>query len=1516
MNTVTAGLREAVPFAKLPLLFARNIGQFNEESKLLAQASGFRCAFEAERFLLTFYTLGQEGDEALSSKGVVLAWTFLDACREVKLEGIGLEAGKAHYFKGNDPAHHRVNADLYRAAAYRGLWPGIDVVVQGAEGKLKFDWFVKPGAKAEDIKLLCEGADAVSIDEEGQLRFTTPFGELIDQKPIAYQEIDGKRTYVACRYQLENHSNGGVCIGFDIIDDYNREQPLIIDPVIEYSTYLGGSSTENGLAIAVDDFGQAYVTGSTISANFPVTPGAFQTALKGAEDFFVTKLDPTGTALVYSTYIGGSARDIGRSIAIDQAGHAYVTGSCFSNDYPTTPGAFQPAVASARAHAVITKLSPDGRSLVYSTYLGGTGGDGAFGIAVDFSGNAYVAGQTDSPDFPVTAGAIQTTNPTEVPIAFVTKLNAAGSGLVYSTYLGGSGGTTDATCIAIDNSGNAYVSGGTVSRNFPTTPGAFQTTLQGDIDSYVSKLNPTGTALVYSTILGSSLNDTANAIAVDDAGNAYVTGQTTSPDFPTTPGSFVTPLGIRRVYVTKFNPDGTGLIYSALIGGDASNTPFAMALTPFRQVVVTGQTTSTDYPVTPDAFQPFLNGAADAFVTMLDPFGSFLEYSTYLGGSSTDSGNGVAVDHSEAIYVTGQTFSFDYPTTPGAFQPSRNGIDAFVTKFGNKATLELIKFSDRFEVRPGEHVTFFIELRNESVALTNVVIDDPFLGFFTVLPVLHPFETHIIALGFFVPEQHPPGIIVNEVFVKADQLQELLIARADLLITESPVLSALKKVSPAAAAPGETVIFTITLNNLGNVDLFNVRIVDSLLGLDQVVEVLRTGTSFEIDWPFVIPEGQPVGLTIANVATITGDNLPTPERVGTVVEVLPAPRIELVKSADRISVFPGETIQFTLMVTNTGNTALTNVRIADDTIGEQFLIPSLAVGETETFTVPFHVPLETPPQTYTNTAVATSDQAPNASASFDVAVLAEPRIGVRKLPSVQSAMPGQTIQYTIVIDNIGNVPLTAVRLDDSLLGFSQTLPSLLVGERQEFVVPYVIPLSAQAGSEIINELTVQTAETGQQQVRATVTVTAVGLLLTKTADRATAAPGDTITYTLSVTSLLSEAQTNVVLNDPLLGLSETIALLPPGATITRSGTAVVPAGAANGSVIVNQFTVSSDQTPLQSATAAVVVIVTPGGETTLSVSKLPDRDVAAPGESVRYTVEITNTGGNPATNVTIADSLTGTTAIVPVIAPGETVIVEFDFPVPVTALQGTVFANRVTVNWPENPTTTPETSEAQFVTALPSTLLELTVEATPGTAAPGAVVLKTIRITNVSDRTQTDVSNRTLTNVHVIDTLLQFSTIIASLGPGESRSFTLPFTIPADSIGGQIFRNDVIVFSDQSPLQQASVDIVTESLPNAALTETVDRPVGHPGDIVHFTITLKNTGNLALLNGVLTAPLLNLIVRIEVFDIGAVEIIRVPFKLPEVEEDTVIVSPVTFVSDNGPPRSATASVRVVTEEEE
>jgi hypothetical protein len=397
-----------------------------------------------------------------------------------------------------------------------------------------------------------------------------------------------------------------------------------------YATYLGGAASDTGTAIAVDATGAAFVTGSTNSSDFPTTPGAFDTTYNSWSDAFVTKLNGSGSALAYSTYLGGKSshkfpNDYGTGIAVDGAGNAYVTGSTGSTDFPVTPGAFDTTYNGASWDAFVTKLNAAGSALVYSTFLGGDGIDHGQALAVDTAGRVYVTGWTTSPyNFPITRGAFQTGFGGGTFVggdAFVTQMNAAGSALLYSTYLGGSRNDFGYG-IAVDESGNAYVAGTTASINFPTTPGAYQTVLGGDQDAFVAKVNASGVALVYGTYLGgsgvgSAGDDDGYAIAADAAGNAYVVGATSSTTFPTTT----------------------------------------------------------------DAYQTTNHGNTDAFLASLNGTGSGLLYGTYLGGSGADYGYGVIADGGGNAFLTGETYSANFPTTPGAFQTTGGGGDAFVTKF-------------------------------------------------------------------------------------------------------------------------------------------------------------------------------------------------------------------------------------------------------------------------------------------------------------------------------------------------------------------------------------------------------------------------------------------------------------------------------------------------------------------------------------------------------------------------------------------------------------------------------------------------------------------------------------------------------------------------------------------------------------------------------------------------------------------------------------------------------------------
>ena len=630
-----------------------------------------------------------------------------------KIVGMDELPGKSNYFIGNDPKKWRTNVPNYAKVRYANVYPGVDLVYYGNQGELEYDFVVQPGSDLRQIALDV-GAGLVPaqgghpqgvplrIDGHGDLVVGTDGGEVTFHKPVIYQPATYNEPRTTNKELIEGkYMLAGNRVTFEVAN-YDKTRPLVIDPALAYSTYLGGSDYDAGYGIAVDASGHSYITGYTASFDFPVIPGAFQTKYAGrgsgcctAGNAFVVKLNAAGSALVYSTYVGGTNNDFVSAMAVDAWGNAYITGSTQSFNFPTTKGAFQTSLRSGFGNAFVSKLGPAGSALLYSTFLGGSGaGDGASGMAVDASGNAYVTGSTYSYDFPTTPGAFQTTCPACAGYSsgFVTKFNAAGSALDYSTYLGGSSNGFPYG-IAVDASGNAYVTGWTVSRNFPTTPGAFQTTFTGDVDAFTSKLNAVGSRLLYSTYFGGSVPSEAGyeagsegrGIAVDASGHAYIAGSTNCTDFPTTSGAFQMsfPGSFGDAFVSKLNAAGSELVYSTYLGGSGGSGGSGIAVDASGNANVTGGT-SGGFPTTPGAFQTTFGGGFDmgnAFVTKLNAAGSALLYSTYLGGSGGDGGAGIAVDALGNIYVTGVTGSSNFPVTSGAFQIALRGpVDAFVAK--------------------------------------------------------------------------------------------------------------------------------------------------------------------------------------------------------------------------------------------------------------------------------------------------------------------------------------------------------------------------------------------------------------------------------------------------------------------------------------------------------------------------------------------------------------------------------------------------------------------------------------------------------------------------------------------------------------------------------------------------------------------------------------------------------------------------------------------------------------------
>ena len=709
--TRTAKPQVVQAYGKLPLTFEANQGQTDAEVKFVSRGNGYILFLTPTEAVLALYRVPAtatevrkadivrartEPDADAASVPAVVCTRLVGANPAPHVVGLDEVPGKSNYFLGSEPKKWRTNVPHYARVKYHDVYPGVDLIYHGTQRQLEYDFVVAPGADPNMITLSFSGMDNLELDADGDLVLQTPGGPIRQQKPVIFQEKDSIRQEISGGYVLKGEQQVGFQLG-----PYDPLKPLVIDPTLVYSTYLGGNSDDFAFSIAVGKHGSAYITGRTFSTNFP-TRDPLQPALTGVNAAFVTKLSPDGSGLVYSTYLGGSRAAIGFGIAVDKHGNAYVAGATNSADFPTVnpfQADFHGGPPGAEADAFLAKLSRDGSELLYSTYLGGNEQDIGEAIAVDSKGKAYITGFTRSPNFPTSPSAFQTAigggtcgdppNTFPCPDVFVAKIDTNQSGadsLVYSTYLGGRDEDVP-SAIAFDDDGKAYVTGETLSPNFPTQH-PFQPNLRGPQNAFVAKLNEDGSALLYSTYLGGNGEDTGFGIALDDARNIIVAGCANSRNFPTM--NALQPMhagGPFDAFVAKFNPAGDELIFSTYLGGSGLDIAFFMALDDDGNIYLVGDTNSPNFPIENPLQRNFGGGARDAFVAKLTSDGSALEFSTYLGGSRTDQGFGIAVDRRGNAYVTGQTRSDDFPTM-NPFQPARGGgmcgplpcADAYVAK--------------------------------------------------------------------------------------------------------------------------------------------------------------------------------------------------------------------------------------------------------------------------------------------------------------------------------------------------------------------------------------------------------------------------------------------------------------------------------------------------------------------------------------------------------------------------------------------------------------------------------------------------------------------------------------------------------------------------------------------------------------------------------------------------------------------------------------------------------------------
>jgi hypothetical protein len=689
---VTSEIQRA--YETLPLYFIPNQGQADDTVRFYEQSRGHTALFTNEGMSLSLLST------AAVPRGRptwhVVKLTALGANPAPDIVAERLQRPRINSFLGSDPARWKSDLPTYAALLYREVYPGIDIRFHGQGRDLEYDVIVGPGADPSVVRLALQGIEGLSLTSEGQLRMKLKEGDVVQKPPYVYQEIEGRRTVVEGRFTIHDspsRSEGSqkdlFVYGFEV-GAYDRSHALIIDPTLFYSSLLGGSGADNGLSITVRPGGTVFVTGGTLSANFDTKAGSYDLIANGGSDAFVSKFDVNqagAASLVYSTYLGGSNFDEGTGIEVDGSGVVYVTGSTDGGGFPTTAGAYDNTYNGGPLDTFVTKLNATGTTLLYSTYLGGTGIDEQRDMALDAAtGIVYITGRTTTPGG---SGGFD---------AYAVKFNPAGGGasdLVWYFFLGGTG-DDEGNGIEVAPGGIAYVTGTTVSNPFPTTAGAFDATYNGGGDAFVTVVNAAGTAPTYSTYLGGAGNDVGRSITIDASGNAYVAGETSSNPFPTTAGAFdTTANGGVDGFVAKFNPSLSGaasLIYSTYLGGSSDDAALGVAADGALGVCLTGYTLSSDFP-TVAPLQAANAGSRDTFVSHLNAAGSALTFSTYLGGTTSDTGFGVDMV-GELCCVVGTTASSDYPTTAGAFQAGNDGgSDVCVTCMSQVTTaVELMAF--------------------------------------------------------------------------------------------------------------------------------------------------------------------------------------------------------------------------------------------------------------------------------------------------------------------------------------------------------------------------------------------------------------------------------------------------------------------------------------------------------------------------------------------------------------------------------------------------------------------------------------------------------------------------------------------------------------------------------------------------------------------------------------------------------------------------------------------------------
>jgi hypothetical protein len=677
-------LKMDIDYGRIPLYFIPNEGQVEEKALFYADTSKYTLWVTREG--LIFDSIRDLAGATHRYERDVSRVRFIDANPVVQVFPEDNSDHKVSYFRGEDSTRWHTGIETSKAVLYRSLYPHVDLRIYGVEQEIEYDFIVKPGGEVADIGLEYQdvqgtkpGAVTTSLDEEGNLIIQTAFGELTHTRPVAYQIIQGKRIEVEASFkaikeiaalnqtqtQLQN------TYGFEV-GPYDKNRDLIIDPlVIVYATYIGGKGGEGSTWVAVDPTGAAYLTCWVSSKDFP-TKNAFYPKYGGPPtDACITKLSPDGKSLIYSSYLGGPERDGPIDITVDATGAAYITGRA-SGGFPQVNSLHE---FRGIGDAFIVKVDPTGTSLVYSTYLGGSDFERARGVAADSKGNAYVVGTTWSQDFP-TKKAFQKKNAGASDV-FLAKLNPTGSAIVFSTYIGGTGEDIGLD-IQVDNKGSLYVVGDTWSKEFPTKK-AFQKKLKGENDSFLMKFHKRGKKLIYSTYLGGSLAEEARDIDVDMWGNAHVVGSTNSPDFPVSKALYKTLAGDYDIYIAKFKPNGKKLHFSTFMGGSQQDNGHTVRVDTDGTIYIGGYTESKKFP-TKDAIMKKYQGEGDSILAQFSADGQSIVFSTFFGGKAWERGYGMDLDHMGGIYLATHTTSKDMPVKNAFKRKMKGSNDMYIVK--------------------------------------------------------------------------------------------------------------------------------------------------------------------------------------------------------------------------------------------------------------------------------------------------------------------------------------------------------------------------------------------------------------------------------------------------------------------------------------------------------------------------------------------------------------------------------------------------------------------------------------------------------------------------------------------------------------------------------------------------------------------------------------------------------------------------------------------------------------------